>query len=108
MGKSSLEVEILGTSFTVQSDSDPRHLAQVVDLLKSKVKAIQGSFSHYEPLKICLLAGLNVADELLRARNSAAQPAPAPAQAAEAAAGAEIEKITESLIDKIDRSLMGK
>jgi len=99
MGKNSLEVQILGTSFTVQSDADPRHLAQVVEYLKGKVKAVQGSFGHYEPLKVCLLAGLNVTDELLRTRD------PASPRAAESHDGAEIERITETLIDKIDRSL---
>ena len=105
MGKNSLEVEILGTSFVVQSEADPRHLAQVVDYLKGKIKAVQASFSHYEPLKVCLLAGLNVADELLRARDAAAAAArPDPAEAADRN---EIERITESLIDKIDRILQG-
>ena len=105
MGKNSLEVEILGTSFIVQSESDPRHLAQVVEYLKSRIKAVQASFSHYEPLKVCLLAGLNVADELLRARDVAsAASRPDPAEAADRN---EIERIAESLIDKIDRSLQG-
>lgn len=122
MGKSSLEVEILGTSFTVQSDADPRHLSQVVEYLEGKVKAIQESFSHYEPMKVCLLAGLNVVDELFRARHpshtgdpsqtqpdSRAQDAPPPGAAAGVEPGeteAEIERITESLIEKIDRSLL--
>jgi cell division protein ZapA (FtsZ GTPase activity inhibitor) len=118
MGKSSLEVEILGTSFTVQSDADPRHLARVVEYLKSKVKAIQVSFSHYEPMKVCLLAGLNVVDELFQARNPAKPENPAELvnQAtpenpdklghSEGPEAREIERITESLIEKIDRSLL--
>jgi hypothetical protein len=112
MGKSSLEVEILGTSFTVQSDADPRHLAQVVEYLKSKVKAIQASFSHYEPMKVCLLAGLNVVDELFRARDPAtpgdpAKPGDAGGLSSATEPEAEIERLTESLIEKIDRSLLG-
>jgi cell division protein ZapA (FtsZ GTPase activity inhibitor) len=105
MGKSSLEVDILGTSFSVQSDADPRHLARVVEYLRSKIKAIQASASHYEPIKICLLAALNVVDELFQAREAGSSAQERPAEGPEAT---EIERITESLIEKIDRSLLAK
>lgn len=100
MSKSSLEVEILGTSFTVQSDADPRYLARVVEYLKSKVRATQASFSHYEPMKLCLLAGLNVVDELFQARDAKARAG------GDGQSETEIERITEDLIEKIDRSLL--
>ena len=97
MAKSSLEVSILGTSFTVQADGDPQHLRRVIDYLEQKVAEIQEKYAESasrDPVKICLLAGLNVVDELLRSGHAAAS-----------GGGAELERITERLIDTIDRSL---
>jgi cell division protein ZapA len=100
MNKNSLAVNILGSSFTIQSNGDLQHLQRVVDYLQKKVEEIQQKYADsatQDPVKISLLAGLNIVDELLRK------------QGVEAAAGeaVELERITERLIDTIDRSLMG-
>ena len=98
--KSSLEINILGSSFTVQAHGDPRHLRRVVDYLASKIEEIRQKYAEnatQDPVKISLLAGLNVVDELFRSRGPEA-------------AGSdvlELERITERLIDTIDESLMG-
>jgi cell division protein ZapA (FtsZ GTPase activity inhibitor) len=97
MAGNSLEVSMLGTSFTVTCEEGSQHLKQVVDFLQGKVREAQSRFRSYDPVKISLLVSLNLADELLRHRN-----APGATQGQE---GLEIERITEQLIDKIDRSL---
>jgi cell division protein ZapA (FtsZ GTPase activity inhibitor) len=99
MVKSSLEVNILGTSFTVQAGGDPHHLRRVVDYMADKVREIQQKYTEkttQDPVKISLLAGLNVVDELLRGRR----------MEQEEGGGSELERITERLIDTIDRSLI--
>jgi cell division protein ZapA (FtsZ GTPase activity inhibitor) len=101
MEKNSLEVDILGSSFTVQSSGDPEYLRRVAGYLKNKIQEIQQKYADnttQDPIKISLLAGLNVVDELFRCQGRNAFP--------ETADG-EIEKITERLIDTIDRSLLG-
>jgi cell division protein ZapA (FtsZ GTPase activity inhibitor) len=98
MVKNSLEVNILGTSFTVQAGGDPHHLRRVVDYMADKVREIQQKYTEkttQDPVKISLLAGLNVVDELLRSRRTG-----------EAGSGSELERITERLIDTIDKSLI--
>jgi len=100
MNKNSLAVKILGSSFTVQSNGDLQHLQRVVDYLEKKVEEIQQKYAEsttQDPVKISLLAGLNVVDELLRSRGVESVDGEA----------VELERITERLIDTIDKSLMG-
>jgi cell division protein ZapA len=97
MEKHSLEVSILGTSFTIQSRDEPSHLDQLVSYLERTVKQIQERYRSYDPVKVSLLAALNIADELLRCRNARGNP--------EDPSSGEIERITERLIETIDKSL---
>ena len=100
MSKNSLPVNILGSSFTIQSSGDIQHLQRVVDYLKKKVEEIQEKYADsttQDPVKISLLAGLNAIDELLRRDGVETQQSEV----------VELEKITERLIDTIDDSLMG-
>ncbi len=87
----SVEVSFLGSTFTIQSRYDPRYLDEVISYLKEKIREIQASSGAKDPLKIALLAALNVADELLRKREEDSR---------------EIEELTERLIERIDRSLV--
>ena len=101
MEKNSLEVNILGSSFTVQSSGDLEYLRRVAGYLKNKIQEIQQKYADnttQDPIKISLLAGLNVVDELFRCRGR---------ETFSGTENGEIEKITERLIDTIDRSLLG-
>jgi cell division protein ZapA (FtsZ GTPase activity inhibitor) len=98
MEKTSLEVNILGSSFTIQSSGDLQHLRRVTDYLKAKVEEIRQKYAEsttQDPVKISLLAGLNVVDELLRGQKTVTGDNE----------GEELAKITERLIDTIDQSL---
>jgi cell division protein ZapA len=100
MDKSSLPVDILGSSFTVQATGNPQYLRRVIDYLEKKVGEIRQRYADsasQDPVKISLLAGLNVVDELFRS------------QGAEIAGdeALEVERITERLIETIDRNLVG-
>ena len=100
MSKNSLAVNILGTSFTIQSGGDLQHLQRVVDYLEQKVEEIQQKYADattQDPVKISLLAGLNAIDELFRSTGVETDQSEV----------VELEKITERLIDTIDESLMG-
>ncbi len=100
MEKNSLEVNILGSSFTIQSSGDPEYLQRVANYLKNKAQEIQQKYADnttQDPIKISLLAGLNVVDELFRCQGR--EPS--------GTDNGEIESITERLIDTIDRSLLG-
>lgn len=87
----SVEVNILGSSFTIQSRYDPRYMGEVIAYLKDKIRGIQAASGAQDPLKIALLAALNVVDELLAKRGESSR---------------EIEELTERLIERIDQSLV--
>ena len=100
MNKNSLEINILGSSFTIQSNGDLQHLQRVADYLEKKVEEVQHKYAEsatQDPVKISLLAGLNAIDELFRKVG---------VETADSEA-VELERITERLIDRIDESLMG-
>jgi cell division protein ZapA len=97
MEKHNLEVNILGSSFTIQSKDDYGYLKQLVAYLAHNVRQIQDRFSSYDPVKIALLAALNITDELFRCRNARSEGTDP--------GSAEIERIAERLINRIDRSL---
>jgi cell division protein ZapA len=86
-----VEVSILGASFTIQSRYDPRYMGEVIAYLKNRIREVQNTSGVQDPLKIALLAALNVVDELLSKRGDSSR---------------EIEQITEKLIERIDQSLV--
>lgn len=98
MQKNWLEVNILGSSFTIQSENDPLYLGEVIEYLNIKIDEINKEFSINDPLKISLLAALNLVDELFKTKKHI--------NPGEVSDSVEITKITEQLINKIDESLL--
>jgi len=98
MAKGHVQIQILGTVFTIQADEDPEYLEVLVDYLTKKVREIEQTVSTRDPLRIAILAGLLAADDLHkeRVRNSDTLPQ---------SEAEEVERITRRLIDRIDESL---
>lgn len=88
-------VSLLGTSFVIRSADSPDHLQKVLDYLSLKIEEVNTSVSISDPLKIALLAGLNIADELVKIRESGLLEQN----------NQEIDAITSNLIEVIDRRL---
>lgn len=63
-----MKIDVLGTSFVIQSDQDPAYLRDVVDFFKSKVLEIQTSVSTSDPLKISILASMLIIDDFFKFR----------------------------------------
>ncbi len=61
-----MKIDVLGTSFVIQSDQDPAYLRDVVNFYKSKVMEIQNSVSTPDPLKISILASMLIIDDLFK------------------------------------------
>lgn len=101
-----MRIELLGTSFQIQSDESPEYVERILNHYTERVREIESSVATGDPLKKAILAALLVTDELYRERDenhtrprSTGIP---PEQAAE------IEKITVSLIEKIDSTFPEK
>lgn len=92
-----IRVEMLGSSFFLQTDEDPAYVAELLDYYRTKVQDIQGNVRTSDPLKVAILSGLLAIDELFRARKSLESYESPEAQAAQRIAG--------QLIERLDRSL---
>lgn len=91
-----MKIELLGTSFTLQSDENSEYLQRVIDCFKEKLEEIQQTVETPDPLKLAILTGMLIADELFKAGHS---PALSVQDLEEA------EKITLSLIETISQTL---
>lgn len=90
-----IRVELLGTSFQVDSDSSEDYLASLVEYLEGRVAEVEQMTETRDPLKTAILAALLTADDLFQARASKL-----PERDAE-----EISRITRALIERIDANL---
>lgn len=92
-----MRIELLGTSFTLQSDEDPDYLADLIDFYRTKIEEISRSVSTRDNLKLAILSALLVTDELFKERNRSAKT--------EEASGEEVTRIAEELIARIDEAM---
>lgn len=90
-----IRVELLGTSFQVDSDSSEDYLASLVAYLEGRIAEVEQMTGTRDPLKTAILAALLTADDLFQARASNL-----PERDAE-----EISRITRALIERIDANL---
>ena len=88
-----MRIELLGTSFTVQTDEDPEYFREVVEHFRSKVEEIRESVSTTDPLKIAILAGILAADDYMKLTGATRRD------------DAEARRITETLISELDAAL---
>jgi mannose-6-phosphate isomerase len=72
MPHSDLRLEILGTSFRISVDEEASYLEELLAAYHDKVRDIQEATSLKDPLKIAILTGYSLCDELYKARHSAA------------------------------------
>lgn len=88
-----MQIDLLGTSFRVQSDEDPEYFREVVEHFRSKIAEIQRSVSTSDPLKIAILAGILAADDFLKLNGRLRRD------------DSEANRITESLMSELDGAL---
>lgn len=88
-----MRIELLGTSFSVQTDEDPEYFREVVEHFRSKVEEIRQSVSTTDPLKISILAGILAADDYMKLTGATRRD------------DAEARRITDTLISELDAAL---
>ena len=99
MGKGNVQISLLGTSFSIQADEDSEYLARIVEYLEKKVREIETSVAIKDPLRVAILTGLLLADELFKEKERGHE-APADRESEE------VVRITQALIERIDKSLL--
>ena len=87
----STTVEIFGQTYNVRGEGDPDYLMELARLVDSRMREVAGQVATVDPLKIAILAALNIADEYSRYRKKR-----------EDAAGIWIER-TEEISDRLSK-----
>lgn len=89
-----VHVEIHGQRYAVRSDLDPAYIAQLALYFDEKMRLASAEIQSADSLRVAVIAALNVADELFRAR--------AEGQGLEGrvlARAADIERIVDAVLD---------
>jgi cell division protein ZapA len=63
-----VHVDIFGQRYAVRSGLDPSYVGEIAAYLDEKMHAASRELSSTEPLRIAVIAALNLADEIFRAR----------------------------------------
>lgn len=92
-----MKIEVLGTSFVIQSDQDPAYLRDIVDLLKAKITEIENTVSTNDPLKISILSSMLIADDYFKIKQGKNSP--------ESMDALEASNIAQKMIKKLDAML---
>ena len=102
MAKGTLQIDLLGTTFSIKADEDTSYLEQILGYYKRIVNQIENGGALTDPLKISILAGIMLSDELYKAKGRSLK-----FQAAleNNSADDEADRLTKTLIEKIDKVL---
>jgi cell division protein ZapA len=84
-------VEIFGQTYHVRGDGDPDYLLELARFVDTRMREVAGQVATVDPMKIAILAALNIADEFSRYRHQR-----------EDAAGIWIER-TEEISDRLSK-----
>jgi len=87
----SIEVEIFGQTYNVRGEGDPEYLKELARFVDTRMRDVAAQVATVDPLKIAILAALNIADEFSRYRRRR-----------EDAVGIWIEK-TEEISERLDK-----
>jgi cell division protein ZapA len=66
-----VHVDIHGQRYSVRSDLDPQYIGELAAFLDDRMQAAARELASADPLRVAILAALNIADELYRAKRNA-------------------------------------
>jgi cell division protein ZapA len=67
-----VNVDIHSQRYAVRSELEPQYVGELAAFLDEKMRAAARELSSADPLRIAVIAALNIADELFRARDESA------------------------------------
>ena len=85
------DVEILGQRLSVRGRGTPEYIHQLADYLNGRIQTVREQARVFDPLRLSLLAGLHVVDELYRCRETQVE------QATDARLLARVDRLSEKL-----------
>ena len=96
MAKGNLQIDLLGTSFAIQADEKPEYLNALYSHYKKTISQIENTSGLTEPLKVAIIAGILLADELYKEKMKRSDQT-------SSIDLAEAEKIALGMISRIDQ-----
>lgn len=101
-----LQINVLGTSFAMKADEDLPYLEKIRDYYKNVCDEIQRNDGINDLKQIAVLAGILISDELFKEKQKILRQKDAMENAAiDSRLGEEAERLTHSMIEKIDKAL---
>jgi len=79
-----IPIEIQGQRYPIRTALEPEYVARLAAFVEDRIKAASDSTPAGDPLRLAVLAALNIADELFRCREATERQAGDVAQRAEA------------------------
>jgi len=64
-----MHIEILGQSFSIKTDDSPEYIQNLVDELKQRYARISSRMNVADPLRVAILAGLFLLDDVKKMQN---------------------------------------
>ncbi len=95
-----VNIDLLGTAFTVQTDESLDYMEGLIARIKERLENLRGSTRVSDPLKLSILLNITLVDELMRERSRLPSDPALPGAGDE-----EIERVARRLIADLDRSL---
>lgn len=99
MGSEVVQIKILGTTFSIRSDQDPDYIQRILQYISTKTEEIKGSTASNDSLRVAILAGMLITDELFKEREKSNGTAP------ESEASKEAARLTAEIIKRLENSL---
>lgn len=96
MQKSRLSINILGASFDIQADETEEYLKLIYEYYESVINKLSDSSSEKDPLRLSIIAGILLSDEIFKER-ARVEGLPSYTKAA-----IEMERSAQRMIAKID------
>ena len=90
-----VHVEIHGQRYAIRSDLDPQYITELAAYVDEKIQSAARELATGDPLRLAVIASLNVADELFRAREEASS-----VEGRLLDRTAEIERLVDSVLDR--------
>jgi cell division protein ZapA (FtsZ GTPase activity inhibitor) len=100
-----LRLDILGTSFSITADEDPAYLEEIFSRYRAAVENTQAISGMQDPLRVAILTGFLLCDEVNKARKEAGEEREK-AEEQQADEERELERRTRSLIERLDQALI--
>lgn len=103
-----IQINVLGTSFALKAQEELPYLEKIRDYYKNVCDEIQKNDGIQDQKQTAVLAGILIADELFKEKQKAIESKDAAQKSgaeSDPLADLEADRLTKSMIEKIDRAL---